>query len=409
MLRFYQFFDSFKANTRSETSCRSTTSTRTRAPNKAVLSFDLDNWYSRNDEFGKWQIKSLAYHLGCLLVTERFPNRKNSDGTHRVVSGYPYARQSTFHADATPENPFKLCAGAILIMTSSEDKTTNDKESCTGLPDVRSPSGRTAPPIATLRPMRLATWNINGIRARLDYMRAWLDARQPDLVGLQETKIQDADFPHVVLADAGYKAVVHGQKSWNGVAVLSREDVSVTHAWLPGREDAGARLITVEQNGLSFTSVYVPNGKSVEHDDYPKKLDWFETLTSHLEATTDMQGAAVVGGDFNIVPTGLDSWDEERFHGSVFHTDAERERLARLSEIGFEDLWRKLHPDDQAFSWWDYRGGSFHRKHGLRIDFLFGTPAVAARTREVVIDRDWRKKVDGLTASDHAPVYVDLD
>ena len=257
--------------------------------------------------------------------------------------------------------------------------------------------------------MRIATWNINGIRAREEYLLRWLDARKPDLVGLQETKIQDADFPHVVLADAGYKAVVHGQKSWNGVAVLSREDVSVTQAGLPGREEAGARLITVEQGGLSFTSVYVPNGKSVEHDDYPKKLDWFETLTSHLEATTDMQGAAVVGGDFNIVPTGLDSWDEERFHGSVFHTDAERERLARLSEIGFEDLWRKLHPDEQAFSWWDYRGGSFHRKHGLRIDFLFGTPAVAARTREVVIDRDWRKKVDGLTASDHAPVYVDLD
>lgn len=257
--------------------------------------------------------------------------------------------------------------------------------------------------------MRLATWNINGIRARLDYLRAWLDARQPDLVGLQETKIQDDDFPHDVFAEVGYKAVVHGQKSWNGVAVLSREDVAVTQAGVPGRAEQGARLITVEQDGLSFTSVYVPNGKSVEHDDYPKKLAWFEDLTAHLGSAVDLQGAAIVGGDFNICPAGIDSWNEEQFQGSIFHTDDERARFAALLELGFVDLWRDKHPDEQAFSWWDYRGGAFHRKHGLRIDFLLGTPAVTARVKDVVIDRDWRKKIDGMTASDHAPVYVDLD
>ena len=257
--------------------------------------------------------------------------------------------------------------------------------------------------------MRVATWNVNGLRARIDFVRLWLREREPDLVGLQELKLTDDQFPHDALAEEGYRAVTHGQKSWNGVAVLSREPVEVVQQGLPGQADFGARLLTARAGELSFTTVYCPNGKHVGHDDYPRKLAWFDALIDHVAKTHAGGGAAILCGDFNICPTALDSWNEERFAGEIFHTDAERERMAGLAGQGWQDLYRRLHPDTQAFSWWDYRGGAFHRKQGLRIDFLLATAAAAERVRSVEIDREWRKKRDGLTASDHAPVWADLD
>jgi exodeoxyribonuclease-3 len=256
--------------------------------------------------------------------------------------------------------------------------------------------------------MRVATWNINGLRARLDYVQAWLAARSPDVVGLQELKMQDEQFPHDVFESLGYHALTHGQKAWNGVAILSREPAELVQAGLPGEEDFGSRLISARVAGLRFTTVYCPNGKSVDHDDYPKKLAWFESLRAHLDETHDAAQPTVLCGDFNICPTDLDSWDPDGHRDSIFHTAAERERIASLIDWGMHDLFRALHPDEPGFSWWDYRGGSFHRGHGLRIDFLLGTEPVRARTEDVFVDRDFRKKVDGLTASDHAPVIADL-
>ncbi len=261
--------------------------------------------------------------------------------------------------------------------------------------------------------MRIATWNVNGIRARLDFVRLWLAERQPDVVGLQELKAPDDEFPHAEIESAGYTALTHGQKSWNGVAVLLRDgcEAEVVQAGLPGQEDFGARLLTVRVDGgdgLDFTTVYVPNGKSLEHDDFPRKLAWLDALAAHFESQHDAARPGVLCGDFNVVPTGLDSWNEAKLAGGIFHTDEERKRFQRFLDQGFVDLFRATHPDEAAFSWWDYRGGAFHRKQGLRIDFLLGTGPVAARTREVVIDRDWRKKQEGLTASDHAPVVAEL-
>ncbi|HEY5645707.1 MAG TPA: exodeoxyribonuclease III [Pseudomonadales bacterium] len=259
--------------------------------------------------------------------------------------------------------------------------------------------------------MKVATWNVNGMKARLDFMRLWLADRSPDVVGLQELKLTDDTFPHDVFAELGYQAVTHGQKSWNGVAVLSRYPMAAVQVGLPGQEDFGARLltVTVEAPGgaFEFTTVYCPNGKTVDHADYPAKLAWFDDLHAHLAGRP--QRAAVLCGDFNIAPTALDSWLGEAGDGSLFHTDEERARFARLLDLGFIDLYRHLHPREQAFSWWDYRGGAFHRRHGLRIDFLLGTAAIVERLTGAGIDREYRKKQDGLTASDHAPVTAEID
>ncbi len=256
--------------------------------------------------------------------------------------------------------------------------------------------------------MRIATWNVNGLRARADFVTLWLRERRPDVVGFQELKIEDEKFPHEIFEAEGYRAVTHGQKSWNGVAILARDEVSVSQVGLPGQDELGARLLTATVADLSFTTVYVPNGKHLDHEDFPRKLAWLDALASHLATAHASDRAAVVCGDFNVCPGPLDSWNEEALAGAIFHTPEERERLARLATHGFRDLFRELHPDTQAFSWWDYRGGAFHRKQGLRIDLLLATEPVLARTRAVEIDREWRKKHEGLTPSDHAPVWADL-
>lgn len=257
--------------------------------------------------------------------------------------------------------------------------------------------------------MRIATWNINGLRARLDFILAWLEERQPDLVGLQELKMSDEQLPADAFEAAGYHMAAHGQKAWNGVAVLSREPTEVLQRGLPGQEDFGARLITVRQADWIFTTLYCPNGKNLEHEDFPRKLAWFDALHQHLEKNHDANRTEIVCGDFNICPTDLDSWNANDSSEDIFHTEAERERMQALYNWGLGDLYRKQYPDEKAFSWWDYRGGAFHRGHGLRIDFLLGTPAAAERIRTVSIDRDWRKKRGDLKASDHCPVIADFD
>ena len=255
--------------------------------------------------------------------------------------------------------------------------------------------------------MRIATWNVNGLRARLDFVLHWLRARQPDVVGLQELKLTEDLFPYLELKAEGYEAVTHAQKAWNGVAILSREKATVTQSGLPGQEEFGARLITATVADLSFTTVYCPNGKNIDHDDFPRKLAWFDSLARHLR--DQPLEAAVLCGDFNICPAPADSWGEAQMAGRIFHTIEERGRFEALLGAGLIDLYRDLHPDGGAFSWWDYRAGAFHRNQGLRIDFLLGSPAVRQRLLKVETDRDYRKKKDGLTASDHAPVIADLE
>lgn len=256
--------------------------------------------------------------------------------------------------------------------------------------------------------MRIATWNINGLRARLDYLLLWLEKRRPDVVGLQELKTQQDLFPFDVFEALGYNALVYGEKAWNGVAVLSREPAEMLHQGLAGQEDFGARLLSARLGSITFETVYCPNGKTLEHEDYPRKLAWFEALAAHWRTHHHPDQAVVLCGDFNVAPEANDSWRGASADGSLFHTTAERARMAALLQLGLYDLYREHHPEGRDFSWWDYRGGAFHRGHGLRIDLLLGTAAVRSRVVDVVIDREFRKKQNGLTASDHAPVYADL-
>ena len=240
-------------------------------------------------------------------------------------------------------------------------------------------------------------------------MLHWLADRRPDVVGLQELKLSDDQFPHEVFEQAGYRAVTHGQKSWNGVAILAREAPRVRQRGLPGQEDFGARLLVAEIGGLSFASLYCPNGKTLEHADYGRKLEWYDSLLEYLQSSHAPDRPLILGGDFNICPTALDTWDEPNQGGDIFHTQAERIRFRRLLDWGLLDLFRARYPDTRAFSWWDYRGGAFHKRQGLRIDFLLATRPLLEHVTGVEIDRDYRKKKDGLTASDHAPVTADLE
>lgn len=266
--------------------------------------------------------------------------------------------------------------------------------------------------LVMVTPRRIATWNINGLNARLDFVKHWLEARNPDLVGLQELKVADDKFPRLEFEALGYSTAAHGQKSWNGVAVLAKKELGeleLTTLGLPGQKALGSRLITTRVGGLTFCTVYCPNGKTISHEDYEKKLLWFDDLIDYVQTWMAPDEAAVLCGDFNLCPQGIDSWNEQALKGHLFHTDAERERYRALKSWGFVDLYRQLNPGEQSFSWWDYRAGAFHKNQGLRIDVILGTSSIAERAKEAWIDRDYRKKKDGMIASDHAPVILDLE
>ncbi len=257
--------------------------------------------------------------------------------------------------------------------------------------------------------MRIATFNVNSVNARLAYVLAWLDARKPNAVCFQELKLTTEDFPYDAFRDAGYHAVVHGQKSWNGVAVLTREPAEVVQVGLPGAEHAGSRLVTARVGDWTIASVYVPNGKTLVHPDFELKLEFLAKLRDHVEATLDPSLPYVLGGDFNVVHSDMDSCDPDGMRDAMFHTERERSAMDALLGAGLTDLQRALEPDGKNFSWWDYRGGSFHKNEGLRIDLVLGSASARARVTKVWIDREWRKKKDERTPSDHAPVVADFD
>jgi exodeoxyribonuclease III len=255
--------------------------------------------------------------------------------------------------------------------------------------------------------VRIATWNINSLKARLERVEQWMADMQPDILCMQETKLSDDSFPALTFMGMGYEAAHYGQGQWNGVAILSKVGLDdVTMNFADGEPDPDARIITAMCGDIRITSVYVPNGRSLEDDHYQYKLRWLAQLRAHVAALGSPDDQVIVAGDFNIAPADLDVYDPAKFVGATHTSPAERALLTELENWGMVDLFRQHHADGKLYSWWDYRAGDFHQGRGLRIDLMLGTKSVAERCKWSVIDRNARK---GQMPSDHAPVIVELD
>ena len=256
--------------------------------------------------------------------------------------------------------------------------------------------------------MRIATWNVNSLKVRLPRVEEWLADVQPDVLCMQETKLADDAFPALTFGALGYETAHHGQGQWNGVAILSRVGLSevVPNFADGGDPDPDARIITARCGDLLVTSVYVPNGRSLDHEHYQYKLRWLAQLRRHVGSVGTPSDPMIVAGDFNVAPTDLDVYDPSKFVNATHVSPPERAELAALKDWGFTDLFRQHYDAGKVYSWWDYRAGDFHQGRGLRIDLVLGTASVAARSRFCVIDRNARK---GQSPSDHAPVIVDID
>jgi exodeoxyribonuclease-3 len=268
--------------------------------------------------------------------------------------------------------------------------------------------------------MRIATWNVNSLKARLEKVLWWLDRTQPDVVLMQETKLADEDAPVAVFRDAGYALAHHGEGRWNGVAIASRCGVEnvIANFGEPLRPSATsetgddepfseARMIAADCGGICVVSIYAPNGRLVNSPFYEAKLAWFDRLARWLERTIQPELQLVVGGDFNVAPADDDVWDPRACHGGTHVSAREREAFARLCAAGLVDAYRLHHPEQERYTWWDYRAGNFHKNIGMRIDHLLVTVPLKLRVIWAEIDREARKGKP--IPSDHAPLVIDID
>ena len=268
--------------------------------------------------------------------------------------------------------------------------------------------------------MRIATWNVNSLRARLDKVAWWLERAGPDVLLMQETKLADADAPADVFRQAGYELVHHGEGRWNGVAIASRVGAANVVAnfgdpFRPGATpDVGddeplaeARMVSAVCGGVRVVSLYAPNGRAVDSPFYQAKLTWYERLARWLREVRTPGEPLLLGGDFNVAPADIDVWDPAACHGGTHVSEPERQAFGRLCEWGLVDAYRLRHPGPDRYTWWDYRAGNFHKNMGMRIDHLLITRPLAERTVWAEIDREARKGKP--LPSDHAPLVVDLD
>jgi len=268
--------------------------------------------------------------------------------------------------------------------------------------------------------MRIATWNVNSLKARLERVGGWLERTSPDVLLMQETKLTDDDAPRDWFQERGYTLVHHGEGRWNGVAIASRVAVTdvITHfgeplrpAHTPDQGDdeplAEARMVAATCGGVRVVSLYAPNGRSVGSVYYEAKLVWYARLLRWLRESADPAQPLVLGGDFNVAPADDDVWDPGSAHGGTHVSERERAAYGELLAWGLADAWRQRHSEAGRYTWWDYRAGNFHKNIGMRIDLLLATRTVADRLVAIEIDREARKGKP--TPSDHAPLVADLD
>ena len=253
--------------------------------------------------------------------------------------------------------------------------------------------------------MRVATWNVNSLKVRLPQVVEWLKTQQPDVLCLQETKLEDAKFPAQEIQAAGYQVLYSGQKTYNGVAILSKTPATAAQAAIPDFDDPQKRVLAATVNGVRVVCLYVPNGQSVDSDKYVYKLDWLQRTHTWLTAELAANDRLVVVGDFNIAPDDRDVHDPKAWEGQVLCSAPERAAFQKIIASGLQDSFRLLEQPPQSFTWWDYRMNAFKRKMGLRIDHVLLSARLAKGCRACVIDVDPRKNE---RPSDHAPVTADF-
>lgn len=254
--------------------------------------------------------------------------------------------------------------------------------------------------------VKIATWNVNSIKARLPNVLDWLGTAAPDVALLQELKCRDDGFPRLEIEAQGYRCAVHGQKSYNGVAILSKEPIEDLRVGLPGDDsDEQARYLEGTTFGLRVASIYLPNGNPVASDKYPYKLAWMGRLRDHAAGLLEQEIPAVLGGDYNVIPAAEDCYDPKGWAGDALFKPETRQAFRSILNLGFTEAFRALRRQAGAYSFWDYQGGAWQNDHGIRIDHFLLSPQAADRLRDCVIDREPRGKKK---ASDHTPVICDL-
>ena len=251
--------------------------------------------------------------------------------------------------------------------------------------------------------LTIATWNVNGIRARIERVIDWLVRNPVDVLCVQESKAPNDQFPLAAFTSIGYQVFIHGQKAFNGVAIIAKRSVDDVVCGIEG--DPQARLIGATVRGIRVFSAYFPNGQAVGSDKYVYKLQWMARLRGIIASEIQSYPNLVLCGDFNVAPEPRDTYDPNFWEGRITCSDKEREALAELRNLGLHDTFRTLHPNDIAFTWWDYRAASFSKNHGLRIDHLYVTTPLLQRLLSVNIDKLAR---EGKQTSDHAPVVMTL-
>ena len=253
--------------------------------------------------------------------------------------------------------------------------------------------------------MKIATWNVNSLKVRLPHVLEWLAQNQPDVLCLQETKQEDVNFPMAVLNAAGYQTTFSGQKTYNGVAILSSAAQENIQVGIPEFEDQQKRVLAVTVQGVRVVNVYIPNGQSLDSDKYQYKLRWLQALTAWLEAEVKAHPQLILLGDYNIAPEDRDVHDPAAWVGQVLVSEPERAAFQGLIRLGLQDSFRLFEQAEKSFSWWDYRMNAFRRNLGLRIDHILVSTPLVSSCKAVHIDREIRK---GERPSDHVPVMLEL-
>ena len=253
---------------------------------------------------------------------------------------------------------------------------------------------------------KIATWNVNSLRVRLNHVITWLKAEAPDVLALQETKVVDEEFPAEMFEDIGYRAVFSGQKTYNGVAIISKESAGNILIEFPSLPDPQRRILYARFKSLSVLNLYVPNGSEVGSDKYVYKLEWLTHLESFVESCLKEKQDLIILGDFNIAPADDDVHDPEEWRGKVLVSDAERKHFFSMIDLGLVDCYRLFDREGKEFSWWDYRAASYRRNRGLRIDHILASHEIARQCRSCHIDKGPRKLEK---PSDHTPVVAEFD